>query len=475
MSLLVLLCISWTFLAASIPNSVWTGSVDNDFNNGANWSLGVPAATVGEHNLSSSYTVTFSSGTTTAQSIEIKLDTVIYDLMTDKTLNLTNDLTLATNAFDVANLVIKNGTVNASDLDTSVNFNTTFSQLDIGDIGGSTGILNITDTADVGIDGPSYVNVYNTGSIFSADILNVAINEFGLVDVIDGGLAKVINASTLTLGVNSGSDGKFALDGVGSELHMGAQVGEPEGSIIVGDGGKGTFHVHNSATPQIDASVIIGNQATSFASELRVDAQSGPGSTLTVNDITVGNLGEGLVQLLDNSALIADSITVGALGNVVGGGFITSDIDNFGRITVDDDFNFKVDGSVTFRSGSFLDIIVFDSGEGPGAYFLNILDEGSETGNLTFSSGTLNVFLDDFVPLLGDNILAISWDGLRTGTFDDIEVDPGGLSLAAGHSFSPLYDDEFGTFSITVVPEPSTWAMMGLGCIFIFWRFRRRI
>ncbi len=129
-----------------------------------------------------------------------------------------------------------------------------------------------------------------------------------------------------------------------------------------------------------------------------------------------------------------------------------------------------MDGSVTFNANSILDITIFDSGEGPGAYFLDIIG----TGNLTFSSGSLNVFLDDFVPLLGDNILAISWAGLRTGLFDNITVDPGGLSLAAGQFFQPDYDDTFGTLNLTVVPEPSTWALMGLGCIFIFWRCRRR-
>ncbi len=371
------------------------------------------------------YTVTFSSSLT-AHSIEVEDDSVIFDLST-QTLTINNDLILAHNDDDVATVTIKNGTVIADDLITSDNFSSTSSQLDIGDFGGATGILTINSVADIGIDGQSFVNVYNTGSIFTADELNIGFNNFGLVQIIDGGLAKVINASTLTLGENSGSDGKFTLDGVGSELHMGAQVGEPEGSIIVGDGGKGTFHVHNSATPQIDASVIIGNQATSSASELRVDTQSGPGSTLSINDVYVGNLGEGLLQVLDNSVLTADSITVGSLGRVEGGGLINSDIDNSGKIIVNNNFNLRVDGSVTFNAGSILDITVFDSGEGPGAYFLDIIG----TGNLTFSSGTLNVFLDDFVPLLGDNILAISWDGLRTGMFDNITVDPGGLSLAA--------------------------------------------
>ena len=192
-----------------------------------------------------------------------------------------------------------------------------------------------------------------------------------------------------------------------------------------------------------------------------------------INDIYVGNLGEGFLGVYDQSTLIADSITVGSLGELEGGGLIISDIMNSGQITVDQSFNFRVDGSVTFNAGSFLDITVFDSGEGPGANFLRILDD-TGSGDLTFSSGTLNVFLEDYVPLIGDNILAISWDGTRSGAFDNITVDVGGSSLNPGNFFQPFYDDEFGTLSLTVVPEPSTWALMGMGCLLIFWRFRRR-
>ena len=474
-SLLVLLCLGWFSSQASISNNNWTGAADSNFNNGGNWSLSTPpgTSTVGEFDLGTTHTVTFSSSPATVHSIEVESDSVILDL-SGETLNINNDLILAHNDFDNATLVIKGGTVNADDLDTSVNFSTTTSQLDIGDSGGSTGILNINNTANIGIDSLSIVNVYNTGSIFSAGDLNIGVNDDGFVLVRDGGLAEVINTSTLTLGVNSGSDGEFALDGIGSQLHMGTQVGQSsEGMIIVGDAGQGTFHVHNSATPVIDASVIIGNQASSVSSELVVNDQSGSGSSLTVNDVYVGNLGEGELILFDDSSIFADSISIGSLGIVEGGGNIFSDIDNSGTIYVNHHSNLNVDGSVTFNTGSFLEIEVFDTGEGPGANFLRILDTTSGTGNLTFSSGTLNVYLDDIVPLLGDNILAISWDGTLSGAFDNITVD-GGLSLAPGHFFQPDYDELAGDLTLTVVPEPSTWALMGLGCLFIFWRIRRR-
>ncbi len=478
-SLPVLLCVCWISTQASIANSNWTGAEDSDFNEGLNWSSGVPdPSNIGEFNLGITHTVTFDSSPATAHSIEIEDDTVIFDLSPgapSETLNLTNNLNLAHHDGDNAILVIKNGTVIANDFDTSKGFNTTFSQLDIGDFGGSTGILTINNTANIGIDGQSFVNVYNTGSIFTADDLNIGINDFGIVDVIDGGRADVINTSTLTLGVNPSSLGKFAIDGTGSQLFMGIDVGQPsEGSIIVGDAGQGIFHVHNTAIPDIDASVIIGNQASSVASGLVVDDVSASGgSNLTINDLTIGNLGEGLLQVLDNSELSADSITVGILGRVEGGGLINSDINNSGKITVGPNLNLGVDGSVTFNAGSILEINVFDTGEGPGANYLRILAiDGS--GDLTFSSGTLNVFLDDYVPLLGDNFLAISWDGLLSGTFDSITVDPGGLSLAPGQFFQPDYDELAGDLTLTVVPEPSTWALMGLGCLFIFWRVRRR-
>ncbi len=222
----VFLCLGWFSTQASVSNTNWTNTSGGDFSNGSNWNFGVPnTSVVGEFDLGSSYTVSFSSSPT-VHSLEVENDFVTFDLSTN-TLTLNNSLSLAHNDEDTATLLIKNGTVNASSLDTSSNFNSTYSQLDIGDGVSSTGILNITNTADIGVDGPSIVNVYNTGSIFTANDLNIGINEFGLVDIIDGGLVEVINTSTLTLGVNSGSDGKFAIDGAGSQLHMGTQVSQP--------------------------------------------------------------------------------------------------------------------------------------------------------------------------------------------------------------------------------------------------------
>ncbi len=197
------------------------------------------------------------------------------------------------------------------------------------------------------------------------------------------------------------------------------------------------------------------------------------GSTLTVNDITVGNLGEGLLGVFDSSLLIADSITVGSLGSIEGDSTIRSDVDIFGEITpMSMFFGLTIDGSVDFKAGSVLNIVIFQD-EGLSSNNLDIIDSNG-SGDLTFSSGTLNLFISDVVPEIGDSFDVLFWEGLRTGTFGDITVDFEGLSLSPGHFFSPFYDDEFGALSLTVVPEPSTWALMGMGCLLIFWRFRRR-
>ncbi len=284
--LAALLCLGWNAAYSSLPNGTWTNASGGDFNDGTQWSNAVVPI--------SSDNVVFNVNPTgppfppvvtvasdkTINNLDIIDTNIMLDLFDDNTLTVTNDTDLALNASDNATLTLLNGTLKTANL-------------------------------------------------------NSGVNGTALFDIFNGSTLEISSPLTITLGVNSGSDGKLALDGAGSQLLIGTDAGAgSEGQIIVGNSGKGTFHVHNGATPDIDASVIIGNQATSSASELRVDTQSGPGSTLTINDVYVGNLGEGLLQILDNSELTADSITVGTLGRVEGGGLINSDINNSGKIIV---------------------------------------------------------------------------------------------------------------------------------------------
>ena len=422
-ALSVLLSLSLNNGLASLPNGTWISASGGDFDTGSNWSNAVvPTSSVNVvFNVEPTSTPVVSiMSDHTVNNLDIIDTSVIFDLFDDNTLTVTNDTDLGLTASDIANLTLINGTLQTSNL-------------------------------------------------------NSGVSGTALVDIFNGATVEISSPLTVTLGLNTGSDGKLAIDGTGSQLLMGTQVGGgSEGSIIVGDAGRGTFHVHNTATPTIDASVIIGNQASSVASELVVDDQTfSGGSTLTVNDITVGNLGEGLLGVFDSSLLIADSITVGSLGSIEGDSTIRSDVDIFGEITpMSMFFGLTIDGSVDFKAGSVLNIVIFQD-EGLSSNNLDIIDSNG-SGDLTFSSGTLNLFISDVVPEIGDSFDVLFWEGLRTGTFGDITVDFEGLSLSPGHFFSPFYDDEFGALSLTVVPEPSTWALMGMGCLLIFWRFRRR-
>jgi trimeric autotransporter adhesin len=99
--------------------------------------------------------------------------------------------------------------------------------------------------------------------------------------------------------------------------------------------------------------------------------------------------------------------------------------------------------SGTYTANTNLDFTAPQSGGTPG----NI--NGNDAANqVTFTEVSL-----DSSGILGNNqYLAIRWS--KTGT--------GSPALGVDN------------FQLTVVPEPSTWALMGLGCAFVLWRIRRK-
>ncbi len=202
-ALSVLLSLSLNNGLASLPNGTWISASGGDFDTGSNWSNAVvPTSSVNVvFNVEPTSTPVVSiMSDHTVNNLDIIDTSVIFDLFDDNTLTVTNDTDLGLTASDIANLTLINGTLQTSNL-------------------------------------------------------NSGVSGTALVDIFNGATVEISSPLTVTLGLNTGSDGKLAIDGTGSQLLMGTQVGGgSEGSIIVGDAGRGTFHVHNTATPTIDAS-----------------------------------------------------------------------------------------------------------------------------------------------------------------------------------------------------------------------------
>ena len=239
----------------------WTNGLGGEWGESTNWDSDplIPGSSdTVVFDLSGSYTVDFDDPaiSPTIANLDIKNDDVTFDLGIE-TLTVSNDTDLALSATDIAFLRLTSGTLRTTNLNS-------------------------------GVFGES------------------------LFDIRNGSTAIVTSPLTVTIGVNTGSDGKLAIDGVGSQLQF-----QSTGQIIVGNSGQGTFHVHNGATPTIDAEVIVGKLAGSTNSEITVDdASGGNGSTLSINDLTLSDV-SGVTTTLDiieGSDVSADIVIIGNNG-----------------------------------------------------------------------------------------------------------------------------------------------------------------
>ncbi len=182
---------------------------------------------------------------------------------------------------------------------------------------------------------------------------------------------------------------------------------------------------------------------------------------VVTNDVTVGLNGN--LNLSGSGALISEleALTLTNLGLVQGNGILDIDsIDNFGTIAPDPVFPLDIEGDLTINAGGKLEISIVD-----GTLFsqLNI------TGDLIFGSGDLDILLlGGTLPVIGQSFDVLTWTGLKTGEFGSIDDEFG---FSGNLFFQPHYAAN--SLSLEVVPEPSTWTLMGLGCLFLFIRFRR--
>lgn len=130
-------------------------------------------------------------------------------------------------------------------------------------------------------------------------------------------------------------------------------------------------------------------------------------------------------------------------------------------IAPDTVFSLDIEGDLTFNAGSALEISIND---GIDFSQLNI------TGNLNFGSGDLDILLlGEVLPTLGQSFEVLTWTGLRSGDFGSIDD---ALGFSGNLFFQPQFSSN--SLSLKVVPEPSTWVLMAVGCLFIFLQFRRR-
>jgi hypothetical protein len=92
------------------------------------------------------------------------------------------------------------------------------------------------------------------------------------------------------------------------------------------------------------------------------------------------------------------------------------------------------------------------------------------TLNITTATPLASYNLFDFASETGtfDSIT------LAGGTFSGAMGNSGGTWTASSGSYNFTFTEEDGLLAVAAIPEPSTWALIGLGGAFVLWRLRRK-
>lgn len=356
----------------------------------------------------------------------------------------------------------------------------TITSLILGDMEGSTGYLDMAS------------------NLLVTDSLIVGNNGSGNLFVYDGGVLELGYAHErpdLQLGKGLNAYGNLTVNGVGSVANV--------GSIHIGVDGSANVSVSNHGVLNTEGDVFFGSNYSnaSVMGDGAVWQVTGNVTTSTNSYITVGGMGT-LKVAGDMTILSASSIEVSSLGTVQVDGSLQNEGSIYANGAVTLAASLTNNGSLSVSPYSYYHDYegVSERGKiqamGSGGMFevngpLTITGDYTQTINGSLNLGVYEMNYEQLVGQLiieGDASFAgslcvefytysqFAWYsqplievfGDVTGDFDWVCFS----GLPEGWTYKTWWDQ--GTFYAEVVPEPSTWALMGLGLGGVVWMARRR-
>ncbi|WP_221033067.1 autotransporter-associated beta strand repeat-containing protein [Actomonas aquatica] len=345
------------------------------------------------------------------------------------------------------------------------------------------GTVNI-DTDTAAGSGPIAMG-YGYGQTLNFNSANPTIG--GLVDILDG---EEFYMSTAFVHLATGTT--LTIDPKGLELEFGGYI-SGEGALVITGEGEQSLTGGNSYT----GGTTISNGATVYASGS--NAFGNGGGELGTPSVTL----DGATLYIDSDATfnpVNANLVFGPNGGTLGGN---------GRLTFDNTLqvgdnakiapgfsigHLQLDGAVEFASGGGLEIELGDASNG------DVIADFLVADSLAFTSTAIdpfNIFLtneDGIVPVNFDPNESYTWLVLGSltsiSTFDldiiNFSIDTDLQALAGDGFFSLSLANDIGILSdgpladnlllvnFTPVPEPSTYALFGLGLAIVGWHAWRR-
>ncbi len=342
-----------------------------------------------------------------------------------------------------------------------------------GSAGGNPGYIGTT--AGTGGDGVRFLaggSLTNSGTISGAPggISSTGPASAGAGVAVSGGAATLVQQSGGTINGGVVLDSGFAHSvtlQAGSRINGGLNVGSNTASTLtLTDNGTGGSQTYSAAVtgPTTFSGALVKNGAGTWSLDQPLTYAGGTqvnAGTLLASNTTGSATGSGPVEVNTGATLGGGGTIAGAV-SVASGGTLSPG-NSPGRLTV---------GSLTLASGAALSIELGGAPVEPASSATQTYDQVFSAGGFNLA-GNLNLSLaNGFSPTLGQKffILVNTVDtALVSGVFANATALV--VSDNAGNFYLLNYADNagdgllFNDVSLTVVPEPSTWFMIGAGML----------
>lgn len=442
--------------------TTWIGNTDNNLNNAANWSAGVPTGSV-----NSIFTNAGSSGTSLSLTADLQFvggsaPTSNGMLFDGAGFTITGNS--ATRQLTIGGQGLAINTTNTITIDAPRvrrNASNTFEFL------GSSGNLVINGDFSTNITLPADTL---TRVDFSAGNNSTLTFNGNIVNVFTGAAGAGLGNLTIS---SAGTGNKVVFNNTSNIGYTGAVTIGNNAQLHLGSGGtKGTLAGSASISLGNSASTFVVNQSdtvtqgTEFASTITGAGkleQRGTGTTILnsttgytgATDVFGGNL---IINGNTSTSLLTTVKTGATLGGTGTVGAVV--VDSSGIFAPGDSGieSINVNGNLTLSSGSFSNFEISTAGD--------IADLAISSALLTFG-GTLNVTRIGGALVAGDTFNLFDWSS-ATGTFSTVNLP----SLDTGLEWdqSSLYSN--GQISVAAIPEPSAALLGGLAVLALLRRRR---
>jgi autotransporter-associated beta strand protein len=281
----------------------------------------------------------------------------------------------------------------------------------------------------------------------SLDLGGHTLTEAGLIDA-QGAGAVTISDGTLTA-QNLTNELIVNQNNTANAMTITANITGSNSSFV--KSGLGTLYLVDYAnyggTTWVNSGTLVEN-AVSFTNNVVVQK----GATLA---------GDALLVLSDG-ATVYGSLAPGSLPPGTPG--------SFGGMVLEFNSRSNSNNKLSFLPGSTLDFNI-NGADFPGVAFTEVGDWLSGSGNADLALNVSDV-QSNTPYVVFENVTTTGFD------FSDITGTPTGYTPtltftgADGGAFGATYADDY-VLTFAETPEPSTWAMMGLGAAVLLWRVRR--